>query len=727
MSSLTHATLALPPNPKPYSVWHNSLLVALASSTTLTHLKQIHAQILKSRFDRSNSLLLKLVLSSCTLSSSGLDYALSVFCQIRNPEARFCNRVLGGFSRGSKPEKTLLVYEKMRRDGSNLDRFSFPPLLKGVSKASALNEGLEIHGLASKLGFDSDPFIQTGLIGMYAACGRIVDARLLFDKMSHRDIVTWNIMIDGYCQSGLSDHVLELYEDMKNSGMEPDEIILCSVLSACGHAGNLSYGKTIHEFIRDNDLVVDSHLQSALVNMYANCGAMDLAQQLYDKLSSTHLVVSTAMVSGYAKHGMVEHARAIFDQMIEKDLVCWSAMISGYAESDQPQEALNLFNEMQQRGIIPDHITMLSVISACAHLGALDQAKWIHLYADRNGFGKALSVNNALIDMYAKCGSLLGARELFENMRRKNVISFSSMINAFALHGDANNALNLFHRMREENIEPNWVTFVGVLYACSHAGLVEEARQIFSSMINDYGISPKHEHYGCMVDLYCRANLLRDALELIETMPLAPNVIIWGSLMSACQVHGELELGEYAAKRLLELDPDHDGALVVLSNIYAKDRRWEDVGQIRKLMRRKGISKEKGCSRIEMNNKVHEFLMADRYHKQADEIYEKLDEVVSLLKLAGYTPSASGILVDIEEEEKKDVVLWHSEKLALCYGLISGRKESCIRIVKNLRTCEDCHTFMKLVSKVYQIEIVVRDRTRFHHFKGGICSCKDYW
>lgn len=509
--------------------------------------------------------------------------------------------------------------------------------------------------------------------------------------------------------------------------MEPDEIILCTVLSACGHAGNLNYGKAIHEFIKDNNLTIDSHLQSALVNMYANCSAMDLAWQLYDKLSPKHIVVSTAMVSGYAKLRMVKDARLIFDQIIEKDLVCWSAMISGYAESDQPQEALKLFNEMQQRGIVPDQITLLSVISACSHLGALDQAKWIHLYADKNGFGRALSVNNALIDMYAKCGSLAGARAIFENMSRKNVISCSSMINAFAMHGDAENALTLFHKMREENIEPNWVTFVGVLYACSHAGLVKDGRKIFSSMINDYGISPKHEHYGCMVDLYCRANLLRDALELIETMPLAPNIIIWGSLMSACQVHGEVELGEYAAKRLLELKPDHDGALVVLSNIYAKERRWEDVGQIRKLMKHKGISKERGCSRIEMNNEVHEFLMADRCHKQKDEVYQKLDEVVSELKQVGYTPSASGVLIDLEEEEKKEVVLWHSEKLALCYGLISGRKESCIRIVKNLRICEDCHTFMKLVSKVYQIEIVVRDRTRFHHCKGGFCSCKDYW
>ncbi|XP_027360380.1 pentatricopeptide repeat-containing protein At4g14820 [Abrus precatorius] len=723
MTSIIHTTLIPANNPKV-----NPLLTALTSCKTLIQVKQVHAQILRSNLNYSNSFLFKLVLSSSAFpSSSAFDYALSLISQIPNSDTHFCNQLLRQFSRGPSPEKTLFLYRKLRRNGSLLNRFSFPPLLKAVSKVCALNEGLEIHGYASKLGFHADPFIQTGLIAMYAACGRIMDARLLFDKMSHRDVVTWNMMIDGYCQSGLYDHVLKLYEEMKSSGMEPDGIILCSVLSACGHAGNLSYGKAIHEFIVDNDLYVDSHLQTALVNMYANCGTMDLAREVYDKLSSKHLVVSTAMLSGYGKLGMVNDARFIFDQMVERDLVCWSAMISGYAESDQPQEALNLFNEMQRRGIEPDRITMLSVISACGHIGALVQAKWIHTYADKNGFGRALSINNALIDMYAKCGNLVRAREVFENMSRKNVISWSSMINAYAMHGDADSAIDLFHRMKEQDIEPNGVTFIGLLYACSHAGLVEEGQKFFSSMINEHGIPPQREHYGCMVDLYCRANNLRKAVEIIETMPFPPNVIIWGSLMSACQNHGEVELGEFAAKRLLELEPDHDGALVVLSNIYAKERRWDDVGLIRKLMKHKGISKEKACSRIEVNNKVHVFLMADRYHEQSDKIYEKLDAVVGQLKLAGYTPSTSGILIDLEEEEKKEVVLWHSEKLALCYGLISGRKESCIRIVKNLRICEDCHTFMKLVSRVYPIEIVVRDRTRFHHFNGGICSCRDYW
>nr|POE82932.1 pentatricopeptide repeat-containing protein [Quercus suber] len=614
-----------------------------------------------------------------------------------------------------------------RKEGVGVDRFTFPPLLKAVSKASALAEGMEIHGLAAKLGFDSDPFVETGLVGMYAACGRILEARLVFDKMSHRDVVTWSIMIDGYCQSGLFDYVLQLFEEMKASNVKPDEIVLSKIVSACGHAKNLSYGKAIHEFITENNIVVDPHLQSALVTMYASCGSIDFAQELFNKMSTKNLIVSTAMVCAYSKLGQVENARTIFDQLVEKDLVCWSAMISGYAESDRPQEALKLFNEMQVLGIKPDQVTMLSVISACAHLGALDQARWIHLYVDKKGFGRALPISNALIDMYAKCGSLERARQVFEKMRRKDVISWTSMISAFAMHGNANDALNFFYQMQDEKIEPNGVTFVGVLYACSHSGLVEEGRRIFSSMINEHNITPKHEHYGCMVDLLSRANFLREALDLVETMPLAPNVVIWGSLMAACQVHGETELGEFAAKQLLELEPDHDGALVVLSNIYAKERKWNDVGEVRNLMKYRGISKERGHSRIESNNEVHEFLMADRYHKQADQIYEKLDEVVSELKQVGYAPNTCSVMVDLEEEEKKEMVLCHSEKLALCYGLISNAKGSCIRIVKNLRICQDCHTFMKLVSKVYGREIVVRDRTRFHHCKNGVCSCKDYW
>ncbi|KAH8495755.1 hypothetical protein H0E87_018809 [Populus deltoides] len=717
----TATTLPTIPVPLTSTALH-AALSGTPTPTSLPHLKQIHAQVLRSNLPPS--LLLELL-----LSSSSLDYALSVFIHLPKCHTPLSNKLFRSLSRSAKPETALLAYEKIRlKEGLlGIDRFSFPPLLKAASRASGLNEGKEIHGVATKLGFDKDPFVQTGLVGMYASCDRISEARLVFDKMSYRDVVAWSIMIDGYHQSGLYDDVLQLFEEMKSSNLKPDEMVLTTIISACGRARNLSYGEAIHDFIIENNFVLDTYLQSALLTMYASCGCMEMAQKLFTRISSRNLVVLTAMISGYSRVGRVEDARLIFDQMEEKDLVCWSAMISGYAESDKPQEALNLFSEMQVFGIKPDQVTILSVISACAGLGVLDRAKWIHMYVDKNGLGGALPVNNALIDMYAKCGNLGAARGVFEKMRSRNVISWTSMINAFAIHGDASNALKFFYQMKDENIKPNGVTFVGVLYACSHAGLVEEGRRTFASMTNEHNITPKHEHYGCMVDLFGRANLLRDALELVETMPLAPNVVIWGSLMAACQIHGDNELGEFAAKQVLELEPDHDGALVQLSNIYAKDRRWQDVGELRNLMKQRGISKERGCSWIELNNQVYEFVMADKKHKQADKIYEKLDEVVKELKLVGYTPNTSSVLVDVEEEGKKEVVLWHSEKLALCYGLMCEGKGSCIRIVKNLRVCEDCHTFIKLVSKVYGMEIIVRDRTRFHHYKAGVCSCNDYW
>ncbi|XP_004247664.2 pentatricopeptide repeat-containing protein At4g14820 [Solanum lycopersicum] len=722
MAIMTHP-FTTPPTTHPNTT-RIHLSTSISKATSLPQLKQVHTQILRQNLSDSDSgsLLFDLIVSSIPLPSS-LQYSLSIFSTLQNPRTHLINKLFRELSRSKEPHNALLFLENGRRNGLEVDRFSFPPLLKAASRAFALREGMEIHGLGCKLGFISDPFIQTALLGMYANSGQIQDARLVFDKMSERDIVTWDIMIDGYCQNGLFDDVLVLLEEMRSSNVEPDSRVFTTILSACGQTGNLALGKVIHELISENNIIADSRLQSSLISMYAGCGCMDLAQNLYDELSQKNLVVSTAMISGYSKAGQVEAARSIFNQITDKDLVCWSAMISGYAESDQPQEGLKLLDEMQASGVKPDQVTMLSVISACANLGALDQAKRIHMIVDKYRFREALPVNNALIDMYAKCGYLDGAREVFGRMRRKNVISWTSMTSAHAIHGEADQALMLFRQMKE----PNWITFVAVLYACSHAGLVDEGQQIFSSMVNEYKITPKLEHYGCMVDLYGRANRLREALELVESMPMAPNVVIWGSLMAACRIHGEYELGEFAAKRLLELDPEHDGAYVFLSNFYAKGKRWENVGEVRQLMKHKGILKERGHSKIEMGNEIHKFLTADKSHKHADDIYAKLDEVVCKLMQVGYAPNTSVVLIDVDEDEKKDIVLLHSEKLALCYGLLKSSRGSPIHIIKNLRICEDCHNFMKLASKVFEREIVVRDRTRFHHYRDGSCSCKDYW
>ncbi|EPS64911.1 hypothetical protein M569_09864 [Genlisea aurea] len=696
----------------------------ISAAVSLSQLKQVHAQILKS--PSLNHHFLQLLLSSLSFPS----YALSLISYLPHhysPTFHLTNKIINHLSRSSDNRNAILFFQAMLRKDFPIDRFSFPPMIKTASKARALDEGRMFHALAAKLGYDSDPFVETALMGMYGACGLISDARFLFDAMSHKDIVAWNIMIDGYCQSQLFDDALALLEEMK-SGVEPDERIFTTILSGCARFKKLDIGKSVHELISRSGTVLDSQLQTALVNMYANSGAMDLAQTLYDKMKIKNVVASTVMITGHSRHGDIGAARLVFDEMVDKDLVCWSAMISCYAESDHPQEALKIFDQMQQNGIKPDQVTMLSVISACAHLGALHRAKQIHETVVRKEFGRALPINNALIDMYAKCGSLHDASEVFIRMHHKNVISWSSMINAFAVHGDAANALKHFTLMKLENVEPNWITFVGVLYACSHAGLVVEGQKAFESMVEEYRITPKLEHYGCLVDLYGRANHIRKALQIVETMPMAPNVVIWGSLMGACWIHGEFDLGVYAAKQVLELDPSHDGAHIFLSNAYAKERWWESVGGLRGLMRQRGIVKERGCSAIEVGDRIHEFLTGDRRHERADEIYAKLYQVVEKVKQVGYSPNTGGVLIDVDEDEKEAVVIGHSEKLALCYGLIEKGEEGCIRIIKNLRICEDCHKFVKLASGVFKREIVIRDRSRFHRFGGdGSCSCGDFW
>ncbi|KAL0727880.1 hypothetical protein Bca4012_023973 [Brassica carinata] len=638
----------------------------LSHCKSLSHIKQLHAHILRTVSDHNlNTFLFNLSSSSSSIS---LNYSLSLFSSIPSPPEPFLfNLLLRNLSRSAEPRATILFYQRIRHAGGRLDRFSFTPILKAASKVSALFEGMELHGLALKTAALSDPFVKTAVLDMYACCGRIVEARKAFDEMPQRDVVTWNTMIERlaiiflsffqkgvyfklvcrYCRCGLLDEAFKLFEEMKCSNVMPDEMILCNIVSACARTGDTRYNRAVYDFLKENDVRMDAHLLTALVTMYAGAGCMDIAREFHTKMSVRSLFVSTAMVSGFSKAGRLEDARDIFDQTGKKDLVCWTTMISAYAESDHPEEALRVFEEMCRYGTEPDEIAMGSVVSACANLGVLENAKWVHELTHRNGFESSLTVNNALINMYAKCGGLDAARDVFEKMPTRNVVSWSSMINAFSMHGEANDALTLFARMKQENVEPNDVTFVGVLYGCSHSGLVEEGKKIFASMSDEYNVTPKLEHYGCMVDLFGRANRLQEALEVIESMPMAPNVVIWGSLMSACRVHGELELGEFAARRILELEPDHDGALVLMSNIYAREHRWDDVRKVRRGMEEKNVFKEKGVSRIDLNGKSHEFLIGDKRHTESDEIYAKLKEVVSELKLAGCVPDGGSVLVDV--------------------------------------------------------------------------------
>uniref|UniRef100_A0A0E0JUE2 Pentatricopeptide repeat-containing protein n=1 Tax=Oryza punctata TaxID=4537 RepID=A0A0E0JUE2_ORYPU len=441
---------------------------------------------------------------------------------------------------------------------------ALPALLRSAARCEGA--GAYVGGAQGWVTSLEDGFVGTALVGAYAACGCVGDERIVFDRMAVRDVVSWGVMLDSYCQTWNYKEALLLFAKMKDSGVLPDQLILATVLSACGHIRHLRTGRAIHSYMLVSDILISTHLSSALINLYASCANMEKAEKLYNGLPRKDLVSSTAMVFGYARNRKVEIARSIFDGMPEKD----------------PTEALSLFNGMQECGIRPDEVTMLSVISACSNLGSLDKAKWIHAFIKNNGLNKILHIGNALIDMFAKCGGINLALNIFNEMPQKNVITWTSMITASAMH-------------------------------------VHEGRSLFSSMVQQYRIEPKHEHYGCMEGL----NLCKKQL-ISESMHLGPNVPIWGSLLAACWMHGDLKLGAFAAKKILQLDPNHDGASVLLLKIYMKSDNLSDAQEVREVMKLQGVSKEMGLSWMELNERFHEFAAGGEKYPEHGKIFQKL-------------------------------------------------------------------------------------------------------
>ncbi|XP_047321137.1 putative pentatricopeptide repeat-containing protein At5g40405 [Impatiens glandulifera] len=382
---------------------------------------------------------------------------------------------------------------------------------------------------------------------------------------------------------------------------------------------------------------------------------------------------------------------------------------------------------MQLEGIKPDETTLVSVLSACTHLGALEQGQWIHAYIKKNNLIINFILGTTLIDMYMKCGYVENAVEVFDGMSEKAVSTWNAFIQGMALNGLVEESLGIFSDMKRCGVMPNEITFMGVLAACRHMGLVDEGKNHFNSMIQVHKLEPNVKHYGCMVDLLGRAGMLKEAEDLINSMPIEPDVATWGALLGACKKHGDKEMGERIGRNLIELHPDHDGFHVLLSNIFASKGNWDDVVGIRRAMMKDHINKTPGCSMIEAEGTIHEFTAGDKSHPRINEIDDMLDEMGKRLKAIGYAPNMDEFFLEIDEEEKETALFRHSEKLAVAFGLITIDSTMPIRIIKNLRICNDCHEAIKLVSRSFNREIVVRDRHRFHHFKEGFCSCRDYW
>eukprot|EP01018_Ginkgo_biloba_P008643 Gb_28762 [translate_table: standard] len=780
---------------QPNQFTFGSVLRACANLEVMEQGKRIHTHVIIGGFE--SDLFVGSALVDMYAKCGSIDDAWRMFDEMSECDVVSYNAMISGCAQHGQLEVALKLFCQMQCEGVKPSQFTFGSVLKACASQAAKEQGKQVQTHIIKSGLELNEFAGSALVDMYAKCGSIYDACQLFDTMPKRDLVLWNAMIGGYTQNDQGEMALKLFCEMRLAGMDVNQFTFGSVLKACAGLQALEEGKTVHGQIFQFKFEPDIFLNTALVDMYSKCGSVEAAWKIFIKMPVQNVVVFNAMIAGAAQHGhlnealklfgqmhwdgmrpnqstfvtllsacsiaaalewsklvhvhiiksgfefdvfvgnalldtlvkrgAVHDARKVFNKMPERSVVSWTAMIAGYAQNEYGEEALKLFLQMQQAGMKPNQFTYASVISACASLASLEQGKWVHAHSIKTGFILDAFVESSVLDMYAKCGSIEDGRQVFDKMLHRDAVTWNAMIFGYAQHGCGKDALQLFEQMQQAGMKPNHITFVGVLSACSHVGLVDKGLYYFDCMSGDYGVTPIAEHYTCIVDLLGRAGRLDEAERFINRMPFEPGAVMWRTLLGACRIHGNMELGKHAAECVFELEPQDNATYVLLSNIYAAVCRWDDVWMVRKMMKDKGVKKEPGLSWIEVKNEMHVFVAGDKSHPQMDEIHVILETLTRQMKEAGYIPDTMYVLQDVEQEEKEHSLCHHSEKLAIAFGLLSLAPGIPVRVVKNLRVCGDCHSGMKFISKIVGRELVVRDNSRFHHFKDGLCSCGDYW
>ncbi|XP_042520053.1 pentatricopeptide repeat-containing protein At2g41080 isoform X1 [Macadamia integrifolia] len=603
----------------------------------------------------------------------------------------------------------------------------FSHLLQGCILLQSLSLGVQLHSLVITSGCSADRFISNHLLNLYSKCGKLQAAMALFnvmprknvmssniliggfiqngdlenackvfEEMPERNLATWNAMVTGFTHFEFNEEGLDLFSQMHKMGFSPDEFTLGSVLRGCAGLRVLNTGQQIHGYATKSGFECNLVVGSSLAHMYMKCGNMQDGERVFKGMPVHNVVACNTLIAGRAQNGCSEGA-------------------------------LNHFNLMRMAGFRPDKVTFVSVISSCSELATLGQGQQVHAVAIKAGADSALSVLSSLVSMYSRCGCIIDSVRAFLECEEADVVLWSSMIAAFGFHGQGQEAIQLFEQMENVGLEPNDVTFLSLLYACSHSGLKEKGTEFFELMVNKYKVKPRLEHYTCMVDLLGRFGCLEEAEALIRSMPIKPDGIIWNTLLSACKIHKNTDMARRIAEDVLKLEPQDSAPYVLLSNIHASAKSWGDVSNVRKAMRERQVKKEPGVSWLEVKNQVHQFCMGDQSHPKWMEIDGYLKELILEMKERGYLPDTSSVLHDMEVEEKEYSLAHHSEKLAIAFALLRTPAGAPIRVMKNLRVCNDCHVAIKFICEITAREIIVRDASRFHHFKDGKCSCRDYW
>ncbi|VVB07139.1 unnamed protein product [Arabis nemorensis] len=648
------------------------------------------------------------------------------------------------FSTAVKPIDISLLSKQLLQLGrtSNSDTFSeisrqreqlVSSLISTLDDCAGLNQIKQVHGHVIRKGLDQSCYIITKLIRTLTKLGVPMDPypRRVIEPVQFRNPFLWTAVIRGYAIEGNILEAISMYGCMRKEWITPVSFTFSALLKACGSVRDLNLGRQFHAQTFRLRGFCCVYVGNTMIDMYVKCGSIDCARKVFDEMPERDVITWTELIAAYARVGNMKSAAELFESLPSKDMMAWTAMVTGFAQNAKPQEALEYFNRMEKSGIQADEVTVAGFISACAQLGASKYADQAVQIAQKYGYSPSdhVVIGSALIDMYSKCGNVEEAVNVFESMKYKNVFSYSSMILGFAMHGRAQEALDLFHYMVTHTaVKPNTVTFVGVLTACSHTGLVDQGRQIFASMHQMFGVEPTRDHYTCMVDLLGRAGRLQESLELIKTMSVEPHGGVWGALLGACRIHNNPDIAEIAAKHLFEWEPDIIGNYILLSNIYASAGDWDGVLSVRKLIKKKGLKKTPAASWVvDKNGQMHKFFPGNMNHPMSNKIQKTLEELVERLTVLGYKPDLSSVTYDVNDDGKRLILIRHTEKLALAFSLLTTSRDSTIMIMKNLRMCQDCHTFMRLASEVTGRVIIMRDNMRFHHFRSGSCSCGDFW
>ncbi|KAJ4953764.1 hypothetical protein NE237_030596 [Protea cynaroides] len=544
-----------------------------------------------------------------------MDSARQIFDLSTERNIEVWNTIISGYVQNDRPGESLNIFIKvLELDQIIPDNVTFLTALTAVSQLQQLDFGQQLHAYVIKNLMASYVVISNALIAMYSRCDLIDAAFKVFNKMPERDLVSWNTMVSAFVQNGLDDEGLMLVYEMQKQGFMIDSITATALLSAASNLRNQKIGKVTHAYLFRHWIQFEG-MDSYLIDMYTKTGLIDAAKNIFEK-------------------------NCIHD----RDQVTWNAMISGYSQNGQTEQAFIVFRQMLQQQELPNAVTLASVLPACSPVGGIGVGKQLHAFAFHHSLDQNVFVGTALIDMYSKCGAITCAERVFTRLPEINSVTYTTMISGYGQHGLGERAVSLFQSMPLSGMKPDAITFVAVLSACSYSGLVDEGLQIFESMENEYMIARKPEHYCCIVDMLGRAGRVMEAYELVNELGDEGNVVgLWGSLLGSCRIHKKFELGRLVSERLLEMEKGNGmaGYHVLLSNIYAEERKWDNVERVRKEMREKGLRKELGCSWIEICGVVNCFTSRDQKHPQCDAIYAKLEELAMEMKVAGYRPCPS--------------------------------------------------------------------------------------